>query len=404
MQTEVKMKKKTMLENWKTKTIAMLMAGIMVFAMAPLGTAVAFADEENADVADDVVAAQDLGPAPGGPDGIYTPSVENVVVNDEGVMTWDHFQGARTYEIVIDNNDAYSSTVTDESGVTPSYNLAGRIDYLVNQGEIANNGSHSVVINARGAGGILATWSFTYTYTATIFQKVVNKGATTIDLSKGPVTLKGTLIELNTVFRPIEYFAYIGKIFFKEPTSMNEPVLFDLDKDGTWDFSSTTITESQDGQEHSITFNKLEKSSIKNSITLSLDPDIVTMLEKQDADEDLDSFYSTVTFVFGNSVAKKANTLTVKAKKMTKIKAKKMKKKAKSFNLSKFVTISGAQGPVTYAKASGNKKITVAPNGTVTLKKKIKKGTYKVKVNVTAAGNAGFNAVTKAVTFKVKVK
>ena len=68
------------------------------------------------------------------------------------------------------------------------------------------------------------------------------------------------------------------------------------------------------------------------------------------------------------------------------------------------MTVNGAQGAVTYAKASGNKKILVASNGQVTFKKKLKKGTYKVTVNVTAAGNANFNKVTKAVTFKVKVK
>lgn len=45
-----------------------------------------------------------------------------------------------------------------------------------------------------------------------------------------------------------------------------------------------------------------------------------------------------------------------------------------------------------------------AKNGNITVKKKIKKGTYKVKIKVTAAGNAGFKPGTKTVTVKIKVK
>ena len=41
-------------------------------------------------------------------------------------------------------------------------------------------------------------------------------------------------------------------------------------------------------------------------------------------------------------------------------------------------------------------------NGKVTVKKGLKKGTYKVKVK--AAGNKNYKAATKTVTFKIKVK
>jgi len=59
---------------------------------------------------------------------------------------------------------------------------------------------------------------------------------------------------------------------------------------------------------------------------------------------------------------------------------------------------------VTYGKKSGNKKITVSKAGKVTVKKGLKKGTYKVKVNVTAAGDANHNAVTKLATVRIRVK
>ena len=42
--------------------------------------------------------------------------------------------------------------------------------------------------------------------------------------------------------------------------------------------------------------------------------------------------------------------------------------------------------------------------GKVTVKKKLKKGTYKIKVKVTAAGNSNYKALTRTVTFKIKVK
>ncbi len=42
--------------------------------------------------------------------------------------------------------------------------------------------------------------------------------------------------------------------------------------------------------------------------------------------------------------------------------------------------------------------------GKVTVKKGLKKGKYKVTVKVKALGNSNYNAVTKTVTFKVKVK
>ena len=43
-------------------------------------------------------------------------------------------------------------------------------------------------------------------------------------------------------------------------------------------------------------------------------------------------------------------------------------------------------------------------NGKVTVKKGLKKGTYKVKVKVKAAGNKNYKAATKTVTFKINVK
>nr|MCR5207633.1 CAP domain-containing protein [Eubacterium sp.] len=82
------------------------------------------------------------------------------------------------------------------------------------------------------------------------------------------------------------------------------------------------------------------------------------------------------------SAEKKANTLTAKGKAVTVKKNKKtVIKKAKAF------AVNNAKGAVTFTKSKGNKKITVAKNGKITVNKGLKKGTYKVKVKVKAAGN-----------------
>ena len=69
------------------------------------------------------------------------------------------------------------------------------------------------------------------------------------------------------------------------------------------------------------------------------------------------------------------------------------------------MTISDASGKLSFKKSSGNKKIKVdKKTGKITLSKGLKKGTYKVKVKVTAAGDNNHNEGTTTVTFKVKVK
>ncbi|MDO4854518.1 MAG: hypothetical protein Q4A43_03815 [Coriobacteriia bacterium] len=101
------------------------------------------------------------------------------------------------------------------------------------------------------------------------------------------------------------------------------------------------------------------------------------------------------------SIAKASQTPKVKTTTKT-VKKSKVKKKAQKVTAA--IKVTGAQGKVTYAKKSGSAKLKIASNGKITVKKKTKKGTYKIKVVVKAAGNANYNAATKTVTVKVKVK
>ena len=78
--------------------------------------------------------------------------------------------------------------------------------------------------------------------------------------------------------------------------------------------------------------------------------------------------------------------------------AKKTKKTAKKASVSWKKQVSESGNKVTYAKKSGSAKVTVSANGKATLKKGVKKGTYKAKVKV-SCGNA-----TRTVTAKFIVK
>ena len=109
----------------------------------------------------------------------------------------------------------------------------------------------------------------------------------------------------------------------------------------------------------------------------------------------------TVTF----TITKAKNPLAVTGRTAT-VKYSKVKKAAQKLTVSKVLkTTKKGQGTVTYTKSKGNKKITIAKKtGKVTVKKGLKKGTYTVKVKIKAAGTRNYKALTKTVTFKIKVK
>lgn len=109
---------------------------------------------------------------------------------------------------------------------------------------------------------------------------------------------------------------------------------------------------------------------------------------------------------------KATNPLKLKAKTGL-VKYSKLKKKAQSLAVTKVIkfkkklndkktyTLSSAKkGKKSFKKYFKLNKKT----GKVTVKKGLKKGTYKIKAKVKAAGNSKYKAVTKTVTFTIKVK
>ena len=100
---------------------------------------------------------------------------------------------------------------------------------------------------------------------------------------------------------------------------------------------------------------------------------------------------------------RKKQPMTVAVKNPS-VKASKLKKNKKTFTKAGVFTVKKARGSVTFKKVSGSKNLTISKAGKITVKKGTKKGTYKIKVAVTAAGNDNYKAGTKNVTVKVVVK
>ena len=101
-----------------------------------------------------------------------------------------------------------------------------------------------------------------------------------------------------------------------------------------------------------------------------------------------------------------SNTLSLKGK-TAKVKYMKVRKKNQLLSVSKVLTFKNrGTGTLTYKKYSGNKKIVInSKNGIVTVKKKLKRGTYKVTVKVMASGSATVKSSGwKKVTFKIRVR
>lgn len=97
---------------------------------------------------------------------------------------------------------------------------------------------------------------------------------------------------------------------------------------------------------------------------------------------------------------KKANTIEVKVKSIN-VKSKKLRKNKLTV---KAISVKNAQGKVSYKKHSGSKLLSVTKKGKITIKKGIRKGTYKIKIRITAAGTPRFRKASKLVTVKIKIK
>ena len=110
---------------------------------------------------------------------------------------------------------------------------------------------------------------------------------------------------------------------------------------------------------------------------------------------------------YGGSISKKftikkaSQSLKVTAAKKT-VKASKVKKKAQSVSA---ITVKKAKTTLSYKKTNSTNNLSVnSKTGKITAKKGLAKGTYRIKVKVTAKGTGNYKAASKTVTVTVIVK
>lgn len=195
------------------------------------------------------------------------------------------------------------------------------------------------------------------------------------------------------------YFTLEGLLFEDQSISENnsdEGIALDLDNNGSSDVK--LVFTVSDGK-HIFTISKLSTSSIKTNKTLKLSQ------ECMDSFKDQYPFFSSITVYF----AKSANTLSAAGKTRV-IKYSKLRKKTQYIAPNYAYSISKARGTVTYAKVSVNSKkyakkfLVNSKTGRITVKRGVRRGTYKLRVKITAAGTAYFKAGSKIVTVIVRVK
>lgn len=120
----------------------------------------------------------------------------------------------------------------------------------------------------------------------------------------------------------------------------------------------------------------------------------------------------TITAKASTSYKAATKTMTIKVAKATPVLKTKITSKAISYSAlrkkSQVFTLgasTSSKGTLTYAKASGSSAFTVNRiNGKITVKKGLKKGTYKIKVKIYSKATTRYNAGSKTVLVTVKVK
>lgn len=113
----------------------------------------------------------------------------------------------------------------------------------------------------------------------------------------------------------------------------------------------------------------------------------------------------TVTQKATFKIKKAPNRMKVNVKKHSvSAKAGRLRKQSVTIKRTKVLTVSGADGKVTYSKKGGPRKISVNRKGNIRLAKGLAKGTHVLKFTVKAKGTKNYKAATKTVTIKIRVK
>lgn len=223
------------------------------------------------------------------------------------------------------------------------------------------------------------------------YQVAGDNGSYTLDLTQGKVVFSLEDYAASKDYIAISTISILqkeGKI--NTMVNLNDGIVIDINNDGIGD-----IKLIEGLKEKNVVFEELPERSIGGIVKMVQPADIEPEFEKSGM-----SYYGTFIFELN-----KANNLLYAKGRTATVKYSTLKKKNKTFTRSIVITIKDSKGKVTYRKLSGNKKITVnKKTGKVLVKKGLKKGTYPVKIKVTAAGNSQYKPGSVNVTAKIIVK
>lgn len=162
------------------------------------------------------------------------------------------------------------------------------------------------------------------------------------------------------------------------------------DKAFTLKAKAKTAVSYKSSDEKVVTVDKNGKVTIKGAGTAK-----ITVTAKKSTK------YREATKTITITVAKASPTVKTKISTKT-YKYATIKKKSQVFTLGASVN---SKGTLSYKKLSGSSAMKIdAKTGKLTVKKGLKKGTYRVKVQIKAAARGNYNAGSKTVTVTVKVK
>lgn len=351
----------------------------------------------------------------------------------KGVMSWKAYSGAAYYCVYVYDCETYLSKT--------SLGINAKIDWLIKARQISKGSPYPIQICAYDKDNLkIAEWTGNYKYSSSAnpipLGEVANvtvsdKGIMSWDAVKGtkkyviyidgcymPFETTSTSMDLNDFVSRMVNSGNLGrsnryKIWISADNSEKISI---AEGDTTYSYAPTDI-----GQSVTVT-GVVDKTYTGKEI--SQEP-VVTLNGKtlvKDVDYYLEYFSNVnggtamVTIGFKGvyigtysqtfEIEKAANPLSAKPK-TTKVKYKKVRKKAQKLSISKVISLTTGNDPKTYKKLAGSKKISINPtNGLVTIKKKTKKGKYKITVQIQAHGNSNYEAApeTKTVTFTIRIK
>ena len=351
----------------------------------------------------------------------------------KGVISWKAFSGAAYYCVSVYDCETYLEKT--------SLGINAKIDWLIKARQISKGSPYPIQVCAYDKDDLkIAEWNGSYKYSSkanpiplgeVTNAKVSDQGMLSWDAVKGTklyvINVEGCYMPFETTSTSMDLNDFVSRMVndgnlersnrYKVWISAdNSEKISIAEGSATYSYVATDI-----GQNVTVT-GVVDKTYTGKEI--SQEP--VVTLNGKTLVKDVDYYLEYLSNVNGGTamvtigfkgvyigtysqtfeIEKAANPLSVSPK-TTKVKYKKVRKKAQKLSMSKVISLTTGNDPKTYTKLKGSKKISINPNnGLVTIKKKTKKGTYKITVQIQAHGNSNYEAApeTKTVTFTIKIK